>query len=47
VRRAAGVDQRTGALGRVFATTAVVGTVAFTAWLLLIGGLGPTLAPRP
>jgi hypothetical protein len=47
VRRAAGVDQRTGALGRVFATTAVVGTVAFTAWLLLIGGLGPTLEPRP
>jgi hypothetical protein len=47
VRRAAGVDQRTGALGRVFATTAVIGAVAFTAWLLLIGGLGPTLAPRP
>jgi len=47
VRRAAGVDQRGGALGRVFATTAVVGTIAFTAWLLLIGGLGPTLAPRP
>jgi hypothetical protein len=47
VRRAAGVDQRAGALGRVFATTAVVGTIAFTAWLLLVGGLGPTLAPRP
>jgi hypothetical protein len=46
VRRAAGVDQRGGALGRVFATTAVVGAVAFTAWLLLVGGLGPTLAPR-
>jgi hypothetical protein len=46
VRRAAGVDQRGGALARVFATTAVVGAVAFTAWLLLIGGLGPTLAPR-
>jgi hypothetical protein len=30
----------------VFATTAVVGTVAFTFWLLFIGGLGSTLAPR-
>ena len=46
VRRAAGVDQRGGALARVFATTAVIGAIAFTAWLLLIGGLGPTLAPR-
>ena len=46
VRRAAGVDQRGGALGRVFATTAIVGAIGFTAWLLLVGGLGPTLAPR-
>ena len=45
-RRAAGHDQRQGVLGRVFATTAVVGTVAFTFWLLFIGGLGSTLAPR-
>ena len=41
VRRAAGVDQRGGALGRVFGTTAIIGAVGFTAWLLLIGG------PRP
>jgi hypothetical protein len=46
VRRAAGVDQRYGALGRVFAATAIVGAIGFTAWLLLVGGLGPTLAPR-
>jgi hypothetical protein len=46
VRRAAGVDQRGGVLGRVFATTAAIGAVGFSAWLLLIGGLGPTLAPR-
>jgi hypothetical protein len=46
VRRAVGVDQRGGVLGRVFATTAVIGAIGFTAWLLLIGGLGPTLAPR-
>jgi hypothetical protein len=46
VRRAAGIDQRGGVLGRVFATTAVIGAVGFTVWLLFIGGLGPTLAPR-
>jgi hypothetical protein len=45
VRRAAGVDQRAGVLGRVFATTAIAGGLAFTAWLLLVGGLGPSLAP--
>ena len=46
MRRAAGHDQRAGVLGRVFATTAIVGTIGFTSWLLFIGGLGPTLAPR-
>jgi len=46
VRRAAGHDQRSGVIGRVFATTAAVGAVLFTAWLLLFAGLGPTLAPR-
>jgi hypothetical protein len=45
-RRAAGHDQRQGVIGRVFATTAVIGGVGFTIWLLFIGGLGSTLAPR-
>lgn len=45
VRRAAGVDQRSGIIGRVFGTTAIIGAILFVAWLLLIGGLGPTLAP--
>jgi hypothetical protein len=45
-RRAAGHDQRQGAIGRVFATTAVIGASGFTIWLLFIGGLGPSLAPR-
>ena len=45
-RRAAGHDQRQGVIGRVFATTAVIGGAAFTFWLLFIGGLGSTLAPR-
>lgn len=46
VRRAAGIDQRRGVIGAVFGTTAAVGTIAFTAWLLLFAGLGPTLAPN-
>ncbi len=45
-RRAAGHDQRQGVIGRVFATTAVIGGVGFTFWLLFIGGLGSTLGPR-
>jgi len=45
-RRAAGHDQRSGVIGRVFATTAVVGAAGFTFWLLVIAGLGPTVAPR-
>ena len=45
-RRAAGHDQRQGVLGRVFATTAVIGASCFTVWLLLIAGPGSSLAPR-
>jgi hypothetical protein len=40
VRRAAGIDQRQGVLGRVFAITAVVGATAFAIWFLLINGPG-------
>jgi hypothetical protein len=39
-RRASGVDQRQGALGRVFGITAAVGAIAFACWLLLINGPG-------
>ena len=45
-RRAAGHDQRQGVLGRVFATTAVIGAIGFSIWLLIISGPGSTLAPR-
>jgi hypothetical protein len=45
VRRAAGTDQRSGVLPVVFGATAIVGASAFTFWLLVFGGLGPTLAP--
>lgn len=40
VRRAAGHDQRTGALGRVFAVTAAVCAVSFMFWFLIIQGPG-------
>jgi hypothetical protein len=45
-RRAAGHDQRQGVLGRVFATTAVIGAIGFCIWLFIISGPGSTLAPR-
>ncbi len=40
VRRAAGHDQRTGVLGRVFAITAVICTALFLVWFLVIHGPG-------
>ncbi|HME04877.1 MAG TPA: hypothetical protein VKG38_17785 [Solirubrobacteraceae bacterium] len=44
VRRAAGHDQRTGALGRVFAVTAAVCAFGFALWFLVIHGPGAGLA---
>lgn len=38
VRRAAGRDQRIGALARIFATAAACGTLAFAFWFLVING---------
>jgi hypothetical protein len=40
VRRAAGYDQRTGVLGRVFAATAAVCAIVFVVWFLVIHGPG-------
>jgi hypothetical protein len=40
VRRAAGIDQRQGAMGRVFAVTAVICASIFAVWFLLINGPG-------
>ena len=45
LRRAAGVDQREGALVRIFAFTAIVALVVFTVWFLVLEGPGPSLAP--
>jgi cytochrome bd-type quinol oxidase subunit 2 len=40
VRRAAGHDQRAGALGRVFAATAAICALVFAFWFLIIHGPG-------
>ena len=40
VRRAAGHDQRSGVLGRIFAITAAVCAVIFAFWFLVIHGPG-------
>jgi hypothetical protein len=46
-RRASGIDQRDGVIGRVFAYTAVVGASLFSAWLIFGGGLADSLTSRP
>ena len=40
VRRAAGVDQRQGAMGRVFAITAAICAAIFAFWFIVINGPG-------
>jgi hypothetical protein len=42
VRRAAGHDQRSGALGRVFGATAVICGLVFAFWFVVIHGPGST-----
>lgn len=46
VRRAAGYDQRDGALGRIFMVTAIAALLAFGFWFLILTGPSPSLAPR-
>jgi hypothetical protein len=43
VRRAAGYDQRTGVMARVFGITAVVCAVVFTFWFVVIHGPGSSI----
>jgi hypothetical protein len=42
LRRAAGHEQREGALVRIFASTAVVAGLAFAFWFLIIAGPAPS-----
>jgi hypothetical protein len=46
LRRAAGHEQREGALVRIFAVTAVVAGLAFLVWFIVLEGPAPSLAPR-
>ncbi|HEY2216544.1 MAG TPA: hypothetical protein VGH21_03550 [Solirubrobacteraceae bacterium] len=43
VRRAAGHDQRSGALGRIFGATAIVCGAVFAFWFLIIHGPGSSI----
>lgn len=43
VRRAAGVDQRTGILGRLFLITTLVVVPVFMIWFVFLGGIRPTM----
>ena len=45
LRRAAGYDQKDGAVVRIFMWTAIVAGAAFVVWFLVIEGPGPSLAP--
>jgi hypothetical protein len=45
-RRASGVDQREGVIGRVFLYTAVIGATLFSIWLIFGGGLADSLNPK-
>jgi hypothetical protein len=46
VRRAAGYEQKRGALERIFIITAGVAIVGFAFWFLIIAGPGPQVAPN-
>lgn len=43
VRRAAGVDQREGILGRLFLITTIVVVPIFIVWFAFLGGMRPTV----
>ena len=45
VRRAAGHDQRSGVMGRIFGATAAVCALAFVFWFLVIHGPGSQVVP--
>jgi hypothetical protein len=45
VRRAAGHDQRTGVMARIFGGTAIVCGIAFAVWFLVIQGPGSQVLP--
>jgi hypothetical protein len=46
VRRAAGYEQKNGALERIFIITAGLAVVGFAFWFLIIAGPGPQVSPK-
>jgi hypothetical protein len=46
LRRAAGHEQRDGALVPIFAVTAIVAGIAFLVWFVVLEGPAPSLAPQ-
>jgi hypothetical protein len=45
VRRAAGIDQRSGVMGRVFGITAAICATVFAFWFIVINGPGSSTLP--
>jgi hypothetical protein len=45
IRRAAGVDQRSGVVVELFALCAVLGVIGFSIWFLFINGPGSSIGP--
>jgi hypothetical protein len=43
VRRAAGIDQRSGVMGRIFAITAIICATVFAFWFIVINGPGSSV----
>jgi hypothetical protein len=46
VRRAAGYEQREGALNKIFIISLLIVGSAFLFWFMIIEGPGPSLAPQ-
>ena len=46
VRRAAGHEQKRGALERIFVVSAGIAAIGFVFWFLIIAGPGPEIAPN-
>ena len=46
VRRAAGYEQREGAINKIFIISLLIVGTAFLIWFMLIEGPGPSLSPR-
>jgi hypothetical protein len=45
VRRAAGYEQKSGSLERIFVISAGIAAIGFAFWFLIIAGPGPQIAP--